>query len=290
MMKHDDLLTIAQLAEITGLSRHTLRFYERIGLIDGVDRADNGRRLYSTHHIAWLEFVIRLRSTGMPIPEIQRYAELLAEGDSTVKARLQLLENHRHAILQQVDDLHRNLVGIEEKILIYKSSNGLLPQSTELPNRWSIELDPDSPTESLDKLPPHVAKFLKVRDFQRGLRYFGEAERNLYWARKYRFWQIFCQWYAAFPDFEWHPTAIVCQGDLLAFEVRPTGTHITTLDIQNAAGEWQSIPPTDIKLDGLVGRWLVRSVDGAIVAMNVTFHPSLEELMQTLLVVALEQN
>ncbi len=61
-----ELLTIEQVAECTGLSAHTLRYYEQIGLLDHVGRATSGHRCYAAKDLAWLEFLTRLRATGMP--------------------------------------------------------------------------------------------------------------------------------------------------------------------------------------------------------------------------------
>ena len=75
--------TIAQVATLSGLSAHTLRYYERIGLLDPVARVHGGQRRYDAKDLAWLAFLQRLRATGMPIRDMQRYAELRRQGEST---------------------------------------------------------------------------------------------------------------------------------------------------------------------------------------------------------------
>jgi DNA-binding transcriptional MerR regulator len=72
-----DELTIAEAAERTGLTRHTLRYYERDGLMLGVGRAGSGHRRYSERDLGWIELITKLRATGMPIREVRRYAELV---------------------------------------------------------------------------------------------------------------------------------------------------------------------------------------------------------------------
>ncbi|HZU93914.1 MAG TPA: MerR family transcriptional regulator, partial [Microbacterium sp.] len=68
-------LTIAEVAERTGLSPHTLRYYERDGLLlRDVERAPSGRRAYSEDDVNGIQVVARLRATGMPVAEIRRYA------------------------------------------------------------------------------------------------------------------------------------------------------------------------------------------------------------------------
>lgn len=80
-------LTIAEVAERTGLTRHTLRYYERDGLMLGVDRAGSGHRRYTEHDLCWIELITRLRATGMPIRDVRRYAELAGDGKRGGAAR-----------------------------------------------------------------------------------------------------------------------------------------------------------------------------------------------------------
>jgi DNA-binding transcriptional MerR regulator len=115
----DTLLTIQQVAERTGLSTHTLRYYERIGLIRPVGRAPSGHRQYSASDVGWLDFLRCLRSTGMPVREVKRYAELFAEGDSTLAERRALLEAHRRRIEENIRELTSSLEAIKYKIASY---------------------------------------------------------------------------------------------------------------------------------------------------------------------------
>lgn len=114
-------LTIQQVAEKTGLSVHTLRYYEHIGLISQVDRASNGHRRYSERDISWIEFLMRLRTTGMPILKMQRFAELVRKGDATVSQRRALLESHRREVQKRIQELTDNLAVIDYKIERYSA-------------------------------------------------------------------------------------------------------------------------------------------------------------------------
>jgi DNA-binding transcriptional MerR regulator len=114
-------LTIQQVAALTQLSEHTLRYYERIGLLDPVSRALSGHRRYSAQDIAWIEFLNRLRTTGMPIRKMQQFAVLRRQGDLTVAERRMLLEAHRQEVQAQIDELQVNLGEIEQKIQHYKT-------------------------------------------------------------------------------------------------------------------------------------------------------------------------
>jgi DNA-binding transcriptional MerR regulator len=113
-------LTVQQAADKTGLSGHTIRYYERIGLIPSIERASNGHRRYSEDDIGWIEFLKCLRSTGMPIAEMQRYVELQQEGDATFQDRLALLKAHRRRIKAKMRELDSFLERIEGKIGYYQ--------------------------------------------------------------------------------------------------------------------------------------------------------------------------
>ncbi|MFJ9817166.1 MerR family transcriptional regulator [Streptomyces sp. NPDC101151] len=109
-------LTIAQVAERTGLSHDTLRYYEKAGLIERVGRTTGNQRRYQAADLAWLEFLLRLRETGMPISDMQRFARLRAQGDATVADRLALLREHRAEVADRIRALRRNAVALDDKI------------------------------------------------------------------------------------------------------------------------------------------------------------------------------
>lgn len=114
------IFTIHQISNISGLSVHTLRYYEKIGLLNRVDRDVNGYRQYTESDISWINFLIRLRVTGMPVSEMKHFSDLRSQGDSTISLRRELLENHQKSVLEQIKDLQNNLFKIEEKINYYK--------------------------------------------------------------------------------------------------------------------------------------------------------------------------
>ena len=116
-----DHLTVQEAADATGLSAHTLRYYERIGLVAPVGRAASGHRRYSPHDIAWIGFLNCLRATGMPIARMQEYAALLREGDSTVEQRHAILTGHQAAVRAEIEALRRHLAAVDEKIRRYEA-------------------------------------------------------------------------------------------------------------------------------------------------------------------------
>jgi DNA-binding transcriptional MerR regulator len=115
-------LSIADAARASGVSAYTLRYYERAGLIDGVDRADSGHRRYSDRDLAWIHTLQCLRATGMPIRTIRRYAELVRAGDGNELERLALLREHRAAVRAQLAEVRRHLAFIDRKISIYEDA------------------------------------------------------------------------------------------------------------------------------------------------------------------------
>ncbi|WP_020577739.1 MerR family transcriptional regulator [Actinopolymorpha alba] len=116
----DEPLTVGQVAALTGLSTHTLRWYERVGLLEGVARDGSGHRRYTEVDLRRLVLLMRLRATGMPVSEMLRYAELLRADTPTELQRMQLLEAHRDRVLNHIADLHRDLDVINSKITGYR--------------------------------------------------------------------------------------------------------------------------------------------------------------------------
>jgi DNA-binding transcriptional MerR regulator len=113
-------LTIADAAKVSGLSAHALRYYERAGLLDPIDRDASGHRRYREEDLERIRFLMKLRSTGMPIREVRRYAELMRQGEDTDAERLALLEAHREAVLMRLEETARNLDLIDWKINFYR--------------------------------------------------------------------------------------------------------------------------------------------------------------------------
>jgi DNA-binding transcriptional MerR regulator len=112
-------LTIQEAAEVTDLSVHTLRYYERIGLLMPVGRAANGHRRYSQQDINLIKSLNKWRRTGMPLIDIQRYVRLLQQGEATAAERRMILEAHRQTVVNQMEDLQATLELIDYKIQHY---------------------------------------------------------------------------------------------------------------------------------------------------------------------------
>lgn len=108
--------SIQEVAEITGLTIDTLRYYERIGLLEPIYRASSGHRRYRQRDIDWIGLVINLRETGMPLVQIRHFAELRRQGEATAAERLLILEQHQQALMQQMQKLEQHMAALQRKI------------------------------------------------------------------------------------------------------------------------------------------------------------------------------
>lgn len=112
--------TIRTMAARCGMTTHTLRYYERVGLIQPVGRARNGHRRYSDADESWLHFLHCMRDTNMPIREMQRYAALRENGEATILERRKILEDHRATIAAQIVALEKAHALLNHKIENYR--------------------------------------------------------------------------------------------------------------------------------------------------------------------------
>lgn len=118
-MMNDETLTIQQVAEATQLSEHTLRYYERIGLIHAIGRAENGHRRYVSNDVGWIDFLTKLRAAGMSIQQMQAYAELQRRGDETLPDRVEMLRQVRCKVEARMNELQEHMNLLDYKIEIY---------------------------------------------------------------------------------------------------------------------------------------------------------------------------
>lgn len=135
-------MKIGELAKRTELTAHTIRYYERIGLLPEVARDRSGRRDYDASILTWIEFLTRLKGTGMPIREMLRYAALRERGAGTEAQRRELLEKHRDRVRARLDELNACLLVLDTKIGGYadaeermKDYDATLPERRRKPLR-----------------------------------------------------------------------------------------------------------------------------------------------------------
>ncbi|MCF3962199.1 MerR family transcriptional regulator [Streptomyces fuscigenes] len=114
-------LSIGEVAARTGLSVHTLRFYEQEGvLLDGVSRDSAGRRRYTENDVDWLDVCVILRASGMPLPELRRYTEFAREGAGNEAERVELLRSHQRRVAEQMRQLRQCMDLINHKVAVYE--------------------------------------------------------------------------------------------------------------------------------------------------------------------------
>jgi DNA-binding transcriptional MerR regulator len=110
---------IERAAQLTGVTAHTLRYYERIGLLAPVGRAPSGHRRYTDADLGSVRFLTLLRETGMPIRDMQTFVALTRNGEATVPQRLAVLEEHRDALRARLEQLTGHLAALDHKVEIY---------------------------------------------------------------------------------------------------------------------------------------------------------------------------
>jgi len=129
-------MKIGELARRAGVSAHTIRYYERIGLLPYADRDGGGRRDYDASTLIWIEFLSRLKTTGMPIRDMLRYAAMRAAGPATEHDRHDLLDAHRDRVRAHVAELTSCLAVLDTKIAGYASTlTNEVKDDDSLPNQ-----------------------------------------------------------------------------------------------------------------------------------------------------------
>jgi DNA-binding transcriptional MerR regulator len=141
-------MKIGDLAKRTGVTAYTLRYYERIGLLPRAARDASGQRDYDASILVWIEFLGRLKTTGMPIREMLRYAKLRARGAATEDARRVLLEQHRATVRAHVDELVACLAVLDIKIAGYAAGG----KTMETDN----DATPSQPARKIRPRPPRA--------------------------------------------------------------------------------------------------------------------------------------
>lgn len=115
-------MTIKEVAEKYDISADTLRYYERVGMIPKVTRRPNGNRDYQESDLGWVELAICMRSAGLPIEVMIEYVKLYKEGDNTIPARLELLQEQMNALKEQKAQIESTVERLAYKISKYEEA------------------------------------------------------------------------------------------------------------------------------------------------------------------------
>jgi len=114
--------SIGEVAEKIGLTAHTLRYYDKEGLLPFIDRTETGLRSFKDTDFEWLELINCLKNTGMPIKNIKVFIDYCMEGDSTLEKRLEMFKNQKESVLAQIENLQKHLKKVEYKIWYYETA------------------------------------------------------------------------------------------------------------------------------------------------------------------------
>lgn len=123
IVMQNNIHTITEVSEQYQISSNTLRYYERIGLLPDIPRQSNGNRYFTENNLKWLEMIICLRHSGIPIETLVNYAELLKQGKGTEKERENLLREQLATLYQKQANLQRSIDRLEHKISLYESGD-----------------------------------------------------------------------------------------------------------------------------------------------------------------------
>ena len=110
------MYSIQEVSNKTGLTAHTLRYYEKEGLLSGVERTQGGFRQYTDEDLERLGLICCLKNTGMSIQEIARFVQLTHEGDHTLEERVELLRAHRERVLERMEEMQKHLDKVTWKL------------------------------------------------------------------------------------------------------------------------------------------------------------------------------
>ncbi|AIQ53215.1 MerR family transcriptional regulator [Paenibacillus sp. FSL R7-0331] len=115
------MYSINEVAAICDVTAHTLRFYDKEGLLPFVGRNEAGNRVFTERDLGLVKFICCLKNTGMPIKEIRKYIEMAIEGEHTADTRRDMITGHRKEVLRQIDELKKSLTILDLKVAFYDS-------------------------------------------------------------------------------------------------------------------------------------------------------------------------
>ena len=129
--------TIKQAAMRSGVSIDTLRYYERIGLMPAVERAPNGHRRYTGIDLGWIHLLNLLHNTGMSIQQMLKFVKLEQQGAKALPLQVEILKDHRAALLLHIQELKTSLRALDEKITYYSGLAKQVPKPLPIHRDWS---------------------------------------------------------------------------------------------------------------------------------------------------------
>lgn len=116
-----ELLSISEVAKSLDLSPHTLRYYEKAGLLHVVQRTEGNARRYPPEAVELIRLLLKLRETGMPISRVREYTDLIQDGEESIPARKEILQQHRDSLQSQIESLIHCLAVVDAKLDVYQA-------------------------------------------------------------------------------------------------------------------------------------------------------------------------
>ena len=115
------MFTVKQVSKIMGISPHTLRFYDKEGLLPHLTRNSNGHRFFSRNDLQWVFIIQCFRDTGMPLAEIREYVKSAGKGDATLQERYEFIESQKKKVMENLETVKRQLKILDIKTEYYKA-------------------------------------------------------------------------------------------------------------------------------------------------------------------------
>lgn len=138
--------TIKQASKILEVSAHTLRYYEKEGIVQNIKRLENGNRVYSLKDLQWIYLIVCLRETGMPLEEIKLYILYTKNGKETIPQRYEMIKRQKQEALHMINNLNKKLNILEDKLSFYEA----LIHDKNAPDEWNPAIS--IPKAGLQKL------------------------------------------------------------------------------------------------------------------------------------------
>ena len=113
------MYTMMQVCRELDMTYQTLKFYCNEGLVPGVKRDNNNRRIFDEKDVKWIKDLTCLKKCGMSIQEMKEYLELCLQGESSIIPRKKMLAKKQDALRISLKELEDSIAYIDWKQNFY---------------------------------------------------------------------------------------------------------------------------------------------------------------------------